>query len=962
MTLTEFLNLLIPEGGFRFVQYGVKDPKGTRAAKTNEALADIIEELDATGTQVWFSPVRYREREVVVDDKSKQRCQENAELLQSLWLDIDAGPDKVAKGTGYANQQDALEALDSFCEAYGLPEPLRLSSGGGIHCYWPLTKALRVQTWVKLATILKKIAKEHGLLADSSRTCDYSSLMRPITATNLKNPDYPRKVKVLALHEAVFEPTTIGNLLLPHAGKAPAAGLGAPPKHLATDINEDLALPVGDYPDVDADTLADNCAQIRFFRDTGSDEYNHWFKSIGTVKHCLNGDAKCHEWSSKAAAYTHKETQFKIDEWKTGPATCAAFEDYNGLCAGCAYSGKIASPIRLGFVNKTTVEIVEEDAVLDEAGTDDAEVAKTIIELPEPFSISNEGDKLQVTIKKPVKPPKGSPPGTPPTFEENTYPWCNIFFYPADRIEDEQGEMQQRFRVKVRGRWKEFTLPTSLIGTGGTELRRELSKYEIVVRGAHRQIMEDYVVAFTDQLRKMRESIQSYRTFGWQKDGTFVTGDRVYTQEGVRSVVLGGNNALMFSKHLCPKGTVDTWIELVDRAYNHPGHEQFHFVLYAGFGSVLAKALGMGSSVLSLYGGAGKGKTTVAKVALSIFGDPEHMSYTWKSGSTFKACVVTASVLNSLPYLLDEFSNADPKQLSEAAYAFANSNARTGVRPDQTLVKGGENWANTTFFTTNTPLHDILSSHKEDASAEISRIIEMPWTAKSAIEKNEMLDIYPAIVANGGSAGAIFLKYVVANQETCRALTMKIMERIDKQVGFSQEYRYWSQIIAAALAAGYIATKLRLLKFNFKAVETYAAELGKSHMARIPKSVSTPVDAFHAMLTAFSQQIISTPGEVGPHGTLYETKVVGAPVGRVLMDLGEAYLAVNSVKEWCTKRCIGYDRIRESLESAGILVNADAKYYLGKGTKLPTGQMRCWKIDWSKITTNHNTPNLQLVI
>ncbi len=61
--------------------------------------------------------------------------------LKALYLDLDCGEGKASTGSGYATQLDALEALRDFCEKCGLPRPLIVDSGGGIHAYWPFEDA-----------------------------------------------------------------------------------------------------------------------------------------------------------------------------------------------------------------------------------------------------------------------------------------------------------------------------------------------------------------------------------------------------------------------------------------------------------------------------------------------------------------------------------------------------------------------------------------------------------------------------------------------------------------------------------------------------------------------------------------------------------------------------------------------------------------------------------------------------
>ena len=85
----------------------------------------------------------------------------NVHRVRALWLDIDCGP-----GKPYANQRTMLLGpLLSFAVKTGLPEPVVVGSGMGLHCYWPFVEELGYAEWKPLADGLKQTCREHGLAA-----------------------------------------------------------------------------------------------------------------------------------------------------------------------------------------------------------------------------------------------------------------------------------------------------------------------------------------------------------------------------------------------------------------------------------------------------------------------------------------------------------------------------------------------------------------------------------------------------------------------------------------------------------------------------------------------------------------------------------------------------------------------------------------------------------------------------
>ena len=62
---------------------------------------------------------------------------------RTLFIDIDCGPEKK-----YSDQETALAALSQFVRMRRLPKPWVVSSGNGIHCYFPFEDTVDYNIWV----------------------------------------------------------------------------------------------------------------------------------------------------------------------------------------------------------------------------------------------------------------------------------------------------------------------------------------------------------------------------------------------------------------------------------------------------------------------------------------------------------------------------------------------------------------------------------------------------------------------------------------------------------------------------------------------------------------------------------------------------------------------------------------------------------------------------------------------
>ncbi len=109
---------------------------------------------------------------------------------------------------------------------------------------------------------------------------------------------------------------------------------------------------LGNSVAADPDKIAEQCLVIEKMKSTrGQLAEPTWRNCLGVLKHTLNGEAICHEWSAGDPRYSQKETQSKIDHWTMGPTTCQQFKDTDpSLCSTCHHN--IISPISLGFSGK----------------------------------------------------------------------------------------------------------------------------------------------------------------------------------------------------------------------------------------------------------------------------------------------------------------------------------------------------------------------------------------------------------------------------------------------------------------------------------------------------------------------------------------------------------------------------------------------------------------------------------
>lgn len=343
----DFLMKLLPKKGCKcvFIKEFIdgKESIAHHWFKTRKsAIAFIIRSCKSKNMQVYVAQASFNEKGTI----DSGRTQNNAAYLKNFFMDIDCG-----EGKPYATQAEGKKALLSFCKKYGLPIPSIVNSGNGLYAHWVFISEVAVKIWESVAKKLKKLVKadepgldKDGLIADSAR------VLRPVGATNRKDPSKPKKVTLLKTSDPiVFE--AFEALI----DKALAALPATPtPSHK---VETKGNVTVGQDQPASAIRIAEECAVMQLIRDTKGNVIEPlWRASIGLLKHCEESPSIIHEWSNGHPNYSQKETDAKIAGWEKPPTTCEHFSGLStDLCDSCKHYGIIKTPIVLGYTKPAIV-------------------------------------------------------------------------------------------------------------------------------------------------------------------------------------------------------------------------------------------------------------------------------------------------------------------------------------------------------------------------------------------------------------------------------------------------------------------------------------------------------------------------------------------------------------------------------------------------------------------------------
>jgi len=138
---------------------GKSTAHGGRAQRFYDTINDLavaVLDRDQRGQDTYFAISSFK------DDSSRKQV--NMHASRVLTIDVDCGPDKP-----FPTWKEGLQALGTFVTEAGLPKPLIVRSGYGLHTYWVLDRDLDRDEWTPLARALKDAAKARGFDIDTDQ-------------------------------------------------------------------------------------------------------------------------------------------------------------------------------------------------------------------------------------------------------------------------------------------------------------------------------------------------------------------------------------------------------------------------------------------------------------------------------------------------------------------------------------------------------------------------------------------------------------------------------------------------------------------------------------------------------------------------------------------------------------------------------------------------------------------------
>jgi uncharacterized protein (DUF927 family) len=369
----------------------------------------------------------------------------------------------------------------------------------------------------------------------------------------------------------------------------------------------------------------------------------------------------------------------------------------------------------------------------------------------------------------------------------------------------------------IRHQW---AMPIELLQGDGADVRRELAQQGLPISPG--KLARDLLATYL-QVWRVDERARCVNRLGWH-GGVYVLPGEVVGHNGERVVF---QNAGYVEPAFSVAGTVEEWRENVARLAR--GNSRLELAICIAFAGTLLELAGEDSGGFHLHGPSSSGKSTALKVGASVWGKPDHPDPYWRSWRmTTNGLEGLAALHNDGMLILDELSEADPREAGEAAYLLANGlgkarAARNGTaRPSASwrllFLSSGEETLSALMARAGqkpTVGQEIrLAEISADAGAGLGTFDELHGSANGATFSTAVKD---AASRYHGATGAEWLRLVVRDKAKLDTVLRDgirqfVAEFVPK--GAAGQVERVARRFGLVAVAGEIATSYKLTGWN----------------------------------------------------------------------------------------------------------------------------------------------------
>lgn len=921
----DFIAAVVPSAGVLCVaELSSRKKQHVYAAKV-EDLEPAIKQFNDAKQDTYFALASFIEE--------GNRTTPNALYLRSAFIDIDCGV-----GKPYLTKQEGATALDDFLQETDmglLGNPWVVSSGNGLHAYWPFTANIPVAEWRITAENFKRLCQKQNLHIDYTVTADASRVLRVPDTSNWKDRKKPRKVTILSTG-STFEFADFSDVVrerlngaaLPETTFAPIPGVRPTRKEGTVSQVKLLENSVTFFKGILVRTeQGTGCGQLKNYIENAAQEGMEpiWRGLLSWTTKCVDGEGAA-ILLTDLHPYTHERMREKLKEIK-GPYPCIKMDSERpGICRTCTHWGKITNP--LGFGRQVITDNTEKEIILNS-------------EVPKDTTVSFDDAETQIKITRPT-PPRGFSYGKnggvyrevegEDDSKNKVIKHVLVLAYDlfvVDILNVEQDHIVYMMATRPEGP-VQVSIPQRAVVSKDETVKSLASQNIIAAFGAgNDKNLFDYVRGCVEAVSVNKRAVTVPTGYGWQADGGFVAGGKIFMPNStVRQIPMAGLENISHAAR--PAGTLEAWRKFPQMLTSRGLHEILAIGCGVGFGSPLMEFSGLDG--ITFHAGStesGTGKSLALSLAASIWGHPR--DYRVGKSTSSVAMQQRAGLLRNLPLISDEITSKSRKDMEWLPeFVFDLSEGRAKERMENGANKERINtsvWALMALLSSNTHIMDYMTGgRKHSSEGEVRRMLE--WVTNDILKwSSQEVAIIKSLRQNYATAGDKYAQWITLSQPTARALWDNVHERIGNDFNMSNDERFWHAGASAGIAGCILAGSkyANVVDLPIKSIAGVFKMIIEKARLTVKDSVRSAEDVLNAYTREFYGRFISvraldgamvaTFGEAGViDESITRTQVAGRVERNVTPGFVNYFIEENLMKTYCSGMSFGYADFRKQVE------------------------------------------------
>ena len=516
------------------------------------------------------------------------------------------------------------------------------------------------------------------------------------------------------------------------------------------------------------------------------------------------------------------------------------------------------------------------------------------------------------------------------------HPLCNMFVI-SKYVYTEDPEKEDSYVLSFRN--KTLVL-SSDIQSNYKGLAKVFNQNREILFDGSAKLIQKYISQFWLENQEHIKKVPLYENTGWNREGFFqlpgITrnkNDAVYSADMDRKFTSHGERAEQY--------------ELLEEmlTQHHAG-----LITVIGLATPCLGLFNLPRYAVAIYGGPGTGKTKGCEVAISQYGDPEHLMFSMDSTKVGKE--ITFSLYRDLPIILDEFNTAsnDGRKIAqsvvETIYGFYQGKGRTrgSVKITHKEIK---EFRGLVFLTSERSLESIFSVISNmSVGGAYRRTLEIPvldehelWSIDKVIESETQFfsRIHNHIRKHYGHIGVDWLLHI-AEKDVQDRLAFAYDEALNALLKKGHGNLKGTEKLIALIWAVMIELELFLQIPDNKIQKNLASYLNaitERQRRQIEMQVTDEIQRFKEAIETFIAMHVT-----GFEGICPEKAVMAQVFGKVEYTdtLTHIYLRAWAFRQFCNEFGFERDVLIPKLEALEYCRRKDGNVYFNMSINSTKGQ------------------------